>query len=118
MEEVSDEELSQYDFAGNIQYRPGVYLVKIQTDPKVYAVSNNGVLNWIKTESLAARLYGEKWNLLVDDIPDSFFVNYSIGDQINDENEYDPDDEEEQTPSLDYNLGIKKQNKIIKKEVK
>ena len=45
-------------------------------------------------------------------------MNYSIGDQINDENEYDPDDEEEQTPSLDYNLGIKKQNKIIKKEVK
>src|SRR3989338_4746527 len=34
---VSDTELASYPLGGNVTYRPGVKLIKIMTDPKVYA---------------------------------------------------------------------------------
>src|SRR3989344_2559457 len=43
---VSATELSSYSIGGNATYRPGVKLVKITTDPKVYAVGGNGTLHW------------------------------------------------------------------------
>lgn len=76
---VSDAELASYQLAGNVTYRPGTRLVKIQTDPRVYAVSRYGVLRWVTSESIAGMLYGQNWNTKVDDIADTFFTNYLIG---------------------------------------
>src|SRR3989338_9026877 len=50
---VSSTEMSSYPIGGNVTYRPGVKLVKIQTDPKVYAVDQNGTLRWVKTAEAA-----------------------------------------------------------------
>ncbi|MEK7115787.1 MAG: hypothetical protein AAB879_00140, partial [Patescibacteria group bacterium] len=36
---ISSDELATIPIGGNVTYRPGVKLVKITTDPKVYAVS-------------------------------------------------------------------------------
>lgn len=118
---INDADLANYALGGNVQYKPGVNLVKVQTDPKVYAVSERGLLRWIKSEQLARLLYGANWNLLVDDIPDSFFFNYHIGDPINDVNGYDADDEEQEITSISENLGLKLKKqiaKIIKQEQK
>lgn len=113
--EVETGSLSQFAIGGNIQYKPGAVLVKIKTDPKVYAVGKNGVLHWVKTEDLAKKLYGEKWNLLIDDVPDVFFVNYSVGTVIENENDFDPDEEEDAILGIDDNLGIRVQKKIEKR---
>lgn len=110
---ISADELMSMPLAGNVRYQPGGLLVKIQTDPKVYTVSNNGVLRWLKTEQLARQLYGANWSLLVDDIPDSFFVNYQVGDAVENDDEFDPEEEEEQTPSIGHNLGLK-QKRMVK----
>lgn len=88
---LSPEEMYALPLAGNVRYRPGVMMVKITTDPKVYAVGPNGQLRWVKTEQIAKRLYGDNWNLLVDDIPDSFFTNYSVGAPIESDSDYDAD---------------------------
>lgn len=64
---------------GNVVYRAGTRLVKITTDPKVYAVTPNGVLRWLKDEATAKALYGNDWAKRVDDVSDAFFTNYSIG---------------------------------------
>lgn len=81
--EISDEELADIPLSGeNITYRPGTYLVKITTDPKVYAVEPNGVLRWIETADLAEELYGSDWESLLHDLPDEFFANYTVGDSI------------------------------------
>ena len=104
---ISEEELMAMPLAGNVRYRPGVLMVKIQTDPKVYAVTQNGVLRWIKTEQLAKKFYGENWNILVDDIPDSFFTNYTIGEEIDDESDYDADEEINNTDTIEGNRGLK-----------
>ena len=79
---ISDAELAAIPVGGNVTYRPGSRLVKITTDPKVYAVYHGGILRWVTTEDLAASLYGPDWNTKIDDISDAFFVNYTVGTPI------------------------------------
>ncbi|PJE75866.1 hypothetical protein COV04_02890 [Candidatus Uhrbacteria bacterium CG10_big_fil_rev_8_21_14_0_10_48_11] len=79
---VSQSEMQSYHIKGNITYRPGTRLVKITTDPHVYAVEPGGTLRWIENESIATTLYGSNWASLVDDVPDEFFVNYTLGSSI------------------------------------
>lgn len=79
---ISDSELASYQIGGNVTVRPGTNLVKITTDPKVYAVTSGGVLHWVESEAIAIALYGSSWATRVIDVPDGFFVNYSIGSSI------------------------------------
>lgn len=79
---VTDAELAAITIGGNVTFRPGKSLVKITTDPKVYAVDAHGVLRWITTEEIAIALYGSDWAKKVHDIPDAFFVDYEIGSSI------------------------------------
>lgn len=87
---VSDDVLAPYSLGGNVTYRPGTHLVKIQSDPKVYAVDKGGVLRWINSESAAITIFGSNWNKQVDDIPDAFFINYTIGNPVSSASDYDP----------------------------
>src|SRR3989338_9208663 len=97
---ITAEEMAAIPLVGSIRYRPGVVLIKVQTDPRVYAVSKNGKLRWVKTEALARRLYGENWSKLVDDLGASFFSNYTTGDDIDDESDYDADEEVNAAPVI------------------
>jgi hypothetical protein len=65
--------------------------VKITTDPKVYAVSSHGTLRWISNEAVATALYGANWNTKIDDIPDPFFINYTVGATIVNASDFQPD---------------------------
>ncbi|MDD5437631.1 MAG: hypothetical protein PHC70_00595 [Patescibacteria group bacterium] len=79
---ISDSDLSSIPLGGNVTYRPGSKLVKITTDPKVYAVSKGGYLRWVKDEAMAVTLYGSDWSKKVDDVPDAFFTNYQYGTNL------------------------------------
>ncbi|MBD3281686.1 hypothetical protein GF391_02975 [Candidatus Uhrbacteria bacterium] len=79
---LSLEDMTKIPIGGNVTYRPGSKLVKFQTDNKVYAVYQNGLLRWVPTEELANDLYGDNWTAKVDDINESFYVNYSFGQPI------------------------------------
>ncbi|MDO8584019.1 MAG: hypothetical protein Q7R83_02460 [bacterium] len=87
---IPDNALSSLPLGGNVTYRPGMKLVKITTDPRVYAVERAGVLRHISSEQLAAQLYGINWATQVQDVPDAFFVNYTVGGQITNVNQYIP----------------------------
>jgi len=87
---ISLGELSALPLGGNVTYRPGARLVKVTTDPKVYAVGSNGTLRWVETEEAARALYGSNWNTKVDDLPDEFFVNYTVGTPIVNASDYSP----------------------------
>lgn len=82
VKEITDEELAVIPIGGNITIRPGTFLVKITTDPKVYAVTTGGVLHWVETEDVAQKLWLSNWATRVVDVPDSFFTNYTIGSSI------------------------------------
>lgn len=79
---LSLEDMSKIPIGGNLTYRPGVKPVKFQTDDKVYAVYKAGELRWIKSENIARGIYGPDWIYKVDDINESFYVNYSFGPPI------------------------------------
>jgi hypothetical protein len=79
---IDPENLASYELGENVTVRPGTWLVKITTDPKVYAVEPDGVLRWITTEALAKSLYGKDWAARVIDVPDVFWGNYTVGDPI------------------------------------
>jgi hypothetical protein len=76
---VTAAELASYVLGGNVTYRPGTRLVKIQSDPKVYAVEPGGALRGIGSEAIAVALYGPSWNTRIDDVSDAFFTNYTVG---------------------------------------
>ncbi len=79
---ITDAELAAVSLGGNLTIRPGTKLVKITTDPKVYAIAPGGVLRWIESESIATSLYGSAWARRVVDVPDSYFTNYTTGPSL------------------------------------
>jgi hypothetical protein len=81
---ISDSALANIALAGNVVYRPGTRWVKIQSDPKTYAVSPEGQIRWIESEEVASGLAGSDWNTMIDDVPDTFFVDYTVGASLTD----------------------------------
>ncbi|MBP6944519.1 hypothetical protein KBD61_01480 [Patescibacteria group bacterium] len=79
---ITGAELAALPLGANVTIRPGTKLVKITTDPKVYAVAPNGTLRWIETEAIAIALYGSNWAQRVVDVPDGYFVNYTVGASV------------------------------------
>lgn len=79
---VSQSELESYPLGGNVTVRPGTKLIKITTNPTVYAVEPNGTLRSIVSEANAIDLWGPAWAKNVIDVADSFFTNYTQGSPL------------------------------------
>jgi len=81
---ISDAELASFYIGGNVKYRAGTRLVKITTDPRVYAVEPTGTLRHVPDEATAVALYGSTWAQQIDDLNDAFFAppNYNIGSAL------------------------------------
>ncbi|MBI4280834.1 VCBS repeat-containing protein [Candidatus Uhrbacteria bacterium] len=75
---VSDDILSSFPWAGLVPPRPGLKMVKFESDPKVYAVAASWRLRWIANETLAESLYGADWNQKIDELPVSFFKRFQM----------------------------------------
>lgn len=76
---IKDEELSKIPFGTRVTIKPGSYLVKIQSNPNVYEVTDGAVLRHVPNEAAAAARYGAEWSTYVRDIPVVFFSDYRIG---------------------------------------
>ena len=79
---MSDAELAKIQMGGNVTYHPGSRMIKINSDPKTYFVTHGGVLRWVSTEADAIAMYGADWNTKIDDVPDGFFGNYTVGEAV------------------------------------
>jgi plastocyanin len=79
---LTDADLAKIQIGGNVTYKPGVKMIKINSDPKTYAVDEGGTLRWVTSESVAVALFGSNWNTKIDDVPDAFFSNYNMGADI------------------------------------
>lgn len=101
---ISDDELAKMSLGGNVTYHPGVQLLKLTSDPKVYAVDAGKTLRWISNVRLAKSLYGDGWAQKVHDLPDPFFVNYTMGSPIAVEGDYAPDTVRDLYPTIQSTL--------------
>lgn len=84
---VSEEFLAKIPLGKNITLLPGKYIAKIPTSPKVYAVETGGVLRHIENEGILEYFYGKNWIKRLVDIPEVFFHDYTLGEDI--KSEYD-----------------------------
>lgn len=74
---LPDAELTSLPAGKDVTIRPGTYLVKIQSDPKSYALTNCGQLHWIESEAITLALYGANWANKIVDVPESIFGQYT-----------------------------------------
>ncbi|MFC1598728.1 Ig-like domain-containing protein [Patescibacteria group bacterium] len=86
---ITDQQLASIPLGGNVTYKPGSRLVKVQTNPKVFSVDKGGVFRWMQDEELVVAFYGEDWASQVEDIPDSFFTDYKMGNPVLNWRDYD-----------------------------
>lgn len=76
---ISQSELESYPLASaNITMRPGTNLIKITTNPVVYAVEPGGKLRAVASEASALSLYGANWAKKIVDVADGFWGNYTV----------------------------------------
>jgi hypothetical protein len=94
---ISNEELSAASLSGNVTVRPGKLIQFVSmdtpwrvTDAKVYAISQGGILRWVKTADLASAIFGADWEKKIIAVPEVFVTNYNYGADI--------------TTAADYNL--------------
>lgn len=104
---LADTDLGKIQIGGNVTYRPGVKMIKINSDPKTYAVGENGALRWVTSETLAIALYGADWNTQIDDVPDGFFSNYQTGSSIEEDDDFVPASETAAVSSINEDKDLK-----------
>lgn len=103
---VSDRALAVLPLGGAVTYRPGVKMIKLTTDPKVYAVERGGILRHVVSEQLAETLYGLSWKNRIDDLPDEFFAHYRVGPAVQTSADYQPDEAMTQTSTIALDKGM------------
>jgi len=79
---IPNSQLQGISLGANVTVRPGTVLLKIETDPKVYAVEPGGLLRWVTTQERARLLYGADWNKQIIDVPLIYWVDYTFGTDI------------------------------------
>lgn len=104
---VNAETLASIPIGENITYKPGVKMIKFPSDPKVYAVARGGTLRWVTTDQIARLLYGNDWYINdLDDVSEAFYLNYTVGEDIDQEGDYFPYYERYNTNTLATDLGL------------
>ena len=103
---VSDGDLADIQIGGNVTYKPGVRMIKINSDPTVYVVGAGGEIRGIPSETVASSLYGSTWNRQIDDVPDGFFSNYTMGSELELASQFDRDAEEADAFSIDADKSL------------
>ena len=79
---ISCADLATLPLGDRIVYQAGTRLVKIPSDPSVFAVENNGVLREIPDEATAVELFGEDWDARVDDVSEAFWSSFIVGEPL------------------------------------
>lgn len=106
MKKVSQDELESYPLGDtNVWYRPGARLIRIQSDPRVYAVAHGGVLREIN-DGNALAIFGPSWQALVDTLQDYYFTNYTVGPHVGSPTDYSIEAEQGKSTTIEQDKGL------------
>ncbi|MFA5945918.1 MAG: hypothetical protein WC802_03355 [Patescibacteria group bacterium] len=81
---ISCGDLAVLPIGERIMYQPGTDLVKIPSDPSVFAVEDGNVLREIPNEKTAVDLFGTDWNKRVKDVSEAFWPSFTVGKPLAD----------------------------------
>jgi hypothetical protein len=76
---ISCTDLAALPIGDRVMYQPGTELVKIPSDPSVFAVEDGGILREIPDEQTAISLYGTDWSKRVQDVSEAFWSSVTVG---------------------------------------
>ena len=79
---ISCDDLATLSLGDPVTYQAGTRLLKMPSVPTVYVVEPGGELRAIESEEQARALHGDDWNQHVDDLPETFFTHYDLGDPL------------------------------------
>lgn len=82
--EIDCDDMSDIPIGELVEYQAGTQLVTTPSTNEVYAVEPGGVLRQIDDEEMAKDLYGEDWSSRVQDVADTFFIHYDVGEPLSD----------------------------------
>lgn len=95
--QVSDKALMTIPMGGNVTFRPGSYIVVLESYPAYpnrYIVGRGGgILHEVSADFPMDRLYCDTVWQRVRAVPDAFFVNYTLGEAFVSLDDYDPEEE-------------------------
>jgi len=103
---ISDADLTTVQIGGNVTYKPGYIMIKIDSDPKTYAVDQGGTIRWVTSEEVATLMYGSDWNTKIHDVADGFFSNYTMGSDIESVDDFDVDEVLADTEDIDEDKNL------------
>ena len=113
---LSDSDMSSVQIGGNVTYKPGVRMIKINSDNKVYVVGKGGYIQAIPSEEVAEELYGSNWNQQIDDVSDGFFSNYTMGSALEFASQYDAAAEEASAWSISSDKSLESYTEVYLNE--
>ncbi len=82
---ITDATLPTLKLASPLTPKPGVVLVKIQSDPGVYAIGGSALeptLRFIPSEAVAEAVYGTMWADYIIDLDPSILRHFSVGSDV------------------------------------
>ena len=79
---ITSDAMASIPLLGNVTYKPGTFMIKILSSPKVYTVGHGGTLHWVASSQDAESLYGPNWASFIRDIPDGFWGAYEVGEGV------------------------------------
>lgn len=103
---ISSEDLASIPLRGNVTYRPGVKMIKLQTNPTVYVVGQGGELQAVPSEEVAVGLYGSTWNQQIEDINDAFWSNYTVGAPLAVASDFSPNTARDAVLTINADKGL------------
>lgn len=79
---------SRINFVGKVIYTdrpaelPVGYMIKAHSDPKCYAVMEDGKLRWVQSEAVAKRMFGPAWDNDIIWLEEGLVYTYRFGEDI------------------------------------
>jgi len=86
---VPKTDLLAFAIGSNVTIRPGVGLLKMKTDSRIFIVSGPRQLRWIRSPQAAIDIFGTSWNNKIIELPEEFFGDYAMGASVFTKSDYD-----------------------------
>ena len=88
--QLADSDLATITIGGNVDIRPGTYIIKVASDPSLYVVSRGRTIHKLASSSLAELIFPETSTQRLRVVSDAFFTGYMIGSPLTSTADYNP----------------------------
>ncbi|MDQ7814460.1 MAG: Ig-like domain-containing protein [Patescibacteria group bacterium] len=90
-----------FAIGSDVTVRPGLGLLKMKNDPRIFVVSRPRQLRWIRSPQAAVDIFGARWDAKIVELPEEFYGDYVQGTSVFSRADYDAAAELDAAPTPD-----------------